>query len=104
MRFRPAGGVAVVRAARGYPDAPLKGSVIGGFDRLAALPGVTLFHAGTRREGDVVLADGGRVLTVTGLGTDAQAARASAYAGVDALDWPEGFCRRDIGLGGTPAS
>jgi phosphoribosylamine--glycine ligase len=100
VRFRPEVGVAVVMAARGYPDAPLKGSVIGGFDRVAALPGVTLFHAGTRRESDVILADGGRVLTVLGLGADAEGARDRAYAGVAALDWPEGFCRRDIGLGG----
>jgi len=64
---------------------------------VAALPGVTLFHAGTRNDGDLILADGGRVLTVTGLGADASAARARAYAGVDALGWPEGFCRRDIG-------
>ncbi len=103
VRFRPEIGVAVVMAAQGYPEAPLRGSVIGGLDRVAALPGVTLFHAGTRNDGDLILADGGRVLTVTGLGADASTARSRAYAGVDALDWPEGFCRRDIGLGGTAA-
>ena len=84
-------------AARGYPDAPVKGTEIRGLDRVAALPGVTLFQAGTRRDGGRILADGGRVLTVTGLGSAAAEARSRAYAGVAALDWPEGFCRRDIG-------
>ena len=101
IRFRPEHAVAVVLAAEGYPDAPLKGSEIRGLDHAAALTGVTLFHAGTRRDGDRLLADGGRVLTVTGLGRDVAAARARAYAGVDAIDWPVGFCRRDIG---APAS
>ena len=97
VRFRPEVAVAVVMAARGYPDAPVKGTEIRGLDRVAALPGVTLFQAGTRRDGGRILADGGRVLTVTGLGSAAAEARSRAYAGVAALDWPEGFCRRDIG-------
>ncbi len=98
VRFRPETGVSVVMAARGYPDAPLRGTEIRGLDAAAARPGVTLFHAGTRAEGGHVLADGGRVLTLTGLGADAAEARARAYAGIDALDWPDGFCRRDIGM------
>ena len=102
VRFRAEVGVSVVMAARGYPDAPLRGTEIRGLDAAAARPGVTLFHAGTRAEGGRVLADGGRVLTLTGLGADAAEARARAYAGVDALDWPEGFCRRDIGVGRHP--
>ncbi len=97
VRFRPEVGVAVVMAARGYPDAPSKGTEIRGLDRVAASPGVTLFQAGTRLEGGRILADGGRVLTVTAVAPDASEARSRAYAGIAALDWPEGFCRRDIG-------
>ena len=98
VRFRPEVGVSVVLAARGYPDAPQKGSEIRGLAEAAASPGAMLFHAGTRAEGGRVLADGGRVLTLTGLGADAAVARARAYAAIDRLDWPEGFCRRDIGV------
>ena len=97
IRLRPEVAVSVVMAARGYPDAPLKGTVIGGLDAVATMPGVTLFHAGTRAEAGRILADGGRVLTLVGQGADVEAARSRAYAGIDALDWPEGFCRRDIG-------
>ena len=100
VRFRPEVGGSVVMAARGYPDAPLRGTEIRGLDAAAAAEGVTLFHAGTREAGGRILADGGRVLTLAGLGADAAQARARAYAAVDRLDWPEGFCRRDIGLGG----
>ena len=98
VQFRPEVSVSVVMAARGYPDAPLKGTAIGGLAAAAASSGVTLFHAGTRLVDGNVVADGGRVLTVVGSGRDAEAARARAYAGVEALDWPEGFYRRDIGL------
>ncbi len=87
----------VVYAAKGYPDAPERGSEIRGLDRAATLEGVTVFHAGTRREGTRLLANGGRVLNVTALGESVAQAQARAYAGVDAIDWPEGFCRRDIG-------
>ena len=102
IRFRPEVAVSVVMAACGYPDAPLKGTAIGGLDVAAAVPGVTLFQAGTRAAGDHILADGGRVLTLVGRGADVEQARARAYAGVDALRWPEGFCRRDIGLRTRP--
>nr|WP_255721737.1 phosphoribosylamine--glycine ligase [Lichenibacterium sp. 6Y81] len=98
VRLRPEVAVSVVMAARGYPDAPLKGTEIRGLAAASALPGVTLLHAGTRGEGGRVLADGGRVLTIVGRGADVAEARARAYAGVEAVDWPEGFCRRDIGL------
>ena len=102
LRLRPDVAVSVVMAARGYPDTPLRGTPIRGLDAAAALPGVTLFHAGTRAEGARILADGGRVLTLVGRGRDVAEARARAYAGVDAIDWPEGFCRRDIGLRDRP--
>ena len=65
----------------------------------AALEGVTIFHAGTRIEDGRVLADGGRVLNVTGQGATLAEARERAYAAIDLIDWPEGFCRRDIGAG-----
>ena len=97
LRLRADAACAVVMAARGYPDAPEAGSVVAGLDRAAAVPGALVFHAGTRLRGDQVVADGGRVLTLVGLAPDAAAARAVAYAAVDAVQWPDGFCRRDIG-------
>jgi phosphoribosylamine--glycine ligase len=84
-------------ATRGYPGPVGKGSQIRGVERAQALPGVSVFHAGTRSEGGALLANGGRVLNVTALGASAREAQARAYAGVDAIDWPDGFCRRDIG-------
>jgi phosphoribosylamine--glycine ligase len=84
-------------ASRGYPGAYEKGSAIGGLEAAAAVDGVILFHAGTRFEGGQVLADGGRVLNVTAIGDTLDQARARAYAAIDRIDWPEGFCRRDIG-------
>jgi phosphoribosylamine--glycine ligase len=96
-RFSNQAALAVVLAAKGYPGAPSKGAEIHGLDRAAALPGVTIHHAGTRRDGGRILADGGRVLAVTALGASVGDAQRSAYAAVDAIDWSEGFCRRDIG-------
>src|SRR5258708_33804784 len=84
-------------AGRGYPGEPLKGTVINGLDEAAKLAGVTIFHAGTKREHGKILANGGRVLAVTALGDTAADAYARAYAAIDRIDWPEGFCRRDIG-------
>ena len=84
-------------AARGYPGDPVKGTEIRGLDRAAAVPGVTVFHAGTQRLDGRLVAAGGRVLTVCATGADLGAARAAAYRAVAAIDWPEGFCRRDIG-------
>ena len=87
----------VVYAAKGYPDAPERGSEIKGLERAAAMEGVTVFHAGTKREGTRLLANGGRVLNVTARGDSVAQAQARAYGAVDAIDWPGGFCRRDIG-------
>jgi phosphoribosylamine--glycine ligase len=87
----------VVMAAKGYPGAYAKGSEIKGLDEAARVPGVQIFHAGTRRDGSRILADGGRVLGVTARGRDIREAKARAYAAVDKIDWPGGFCRRDIG-------
>ncbi len=96
-RFRPDVAVAVVLAANGYPEAPVKATTLRGVEDAAARPDVTVFHAGTRHLGDKLVADAGRVLTVTALGRDAAEARGRVYAAVDAIDWPGGFCRRDIG-------
>ena len=95
--FKEDYALTVVLAAKGYPDKPLKGSEIRGLDKAAALPHVVITHAGTKRDGARLLADGGRVLNITGLGPDVATARQRAYAAVDLIDWPEGFCRRDIG-------
>jgi phosphoribosylamine---glycine ligase len=86
----------VVMAAEGYPGEPLRGTEIKGLNAAAALPGVTLFHAGTKADGDRLLANGGRVLNVSATGASVAEARARAYAAVDKIDWPQGFCRRDI--------
>lgn len=87
----------VVMAARGYPGRAETSTAIGGLDGLPASSMQMLFHAGTRAEGGQVLAAGGRVLCATGRGDTLAQARARAYALVDAVDWPGGFCRRDIG-------
>ncbi len=90
--------ITVVMAANGYPGSYGKGSVIRGLDEAGKLPGATVFHAGTSMGGaGEILATGGRVLNVSALGKDAGDARVRAYAAVDAIDWPGGFCRRDIG-------
>ncbi len=97
VKLSPQAALTVVYAAKGYPDAPERGSEIKGLDRAAALEGVTVFHAGTKRDGTRLLANGGRVLNVTALGASVAQAQARAYGAVDAIDWPGGFCRRDIG-------
>jgi phosphoribosylamine---glycine ligase len=84
-------------AAKGYPDHPKKGTTIKGLDAAAAVDGVTIFHAGTVAKGAQVLANGGRVLNVTAIGRTVAEAQWRAYAAIDQLDWPGGFCRRDIG-------
>jgi len=87
----------VVMAAQGYPGGYQKGTRIEGLTEATASPDVEIFHAGTAREGDSIVAAGGRVLGVTARGTDIPQAQARAYAAVDKIDWPGGFCRRDIG-------
>ena len=87
----------VVMAARGYPGEPLRGTRISGIEQAEDVPGVTVLQAGTRRDGDAIVADGGRVLAVTALGRTVAEAQSRAYSAVDRIDWPEGFCRRDIG-------
>jgi phosphoribosylamine--glycine ligase len=101
LRWYDETALCVVMAARGYPDDPLRGTEIRGLAEAAADPDVKIFHAGTRRQDGRLIADGGRVLGITALGTDLAAARARAYTAIDKIDWPEGFCRRDIGLRGV---
>jgi phosphoribosylamine--glycine ligase len=90
--------LAVVMAARGYPGNYGKGSAIEGLAAAAQIEGVEIFHAGTKAEGERVLANGGRVLNVCARGSSVTEAQTRAYAAVDRIRWPEGFCRRDIGF------
>jgi phosphoribosylamine---glycine ligase len=95
--FSSEAALAVVMAARGYPNEPLRGTKIGGIEDAERVPGVWVLHAGTRREGDEIVADGGRVLAITASGGSVREAQVRAYAAVDRIDWSGGFCRRDIG-------
>ena len=96
-RLKPQTALTVVYAAKGYPDAPERGTEIRGLDRAEAMPGVVVTHAGTKRDGERLLANGGRVLNITAMADTVREAQARAYAAVDVIDWPGGFCRRDIG-------
>ncbi|MFY8115854.1 MAG: phosphoribosylamine--glycine ligase [Rhabdaerophilum sp.] len=100
VALQPAHAVGIVMAAKGYPGDYARGSVIRGLDKAAALPGVTIFHAGTKHVDGAVTSHGGRVLTVCATGNSLLDARNRAYAAVAAIDWPEGFCRRDIAARG----
>ena len=97
LRWHEEAALCVVLAAKGYPGAYEKGSAIGGLDRLVGDASVLVFHAGTKRAGDRLVADGGRVLDVVGLGATVAEAQARAYAAIDRIDFPGGFWRRDIG-------
>jgi len=96
LRWSDDAAMTVVLAANGYPGSYEKGTEIRGLDAAEAT-GAMVFHAGTKADGDRVLANGGRVLNVTATGTTIAEAQKNAYAAVDAIDWPGGFCRRDIG-------
>jgi phosphoribosylamine--glycine ligase len=101
LRWHDEAALVVVMAANGYPGMPHKGTVIEGLDAAAQQKDVLVFHAGTKtemRDGrSVIVANGGRVLGITGIGKTVAEAQQRAYAGVDAIHWPGGFCRRDIG-------
>ncbi|WP_430513206.1 phosphoribosylamine--glycine ligase [Pannonibacter phragmitetus] len=86
----------VVMAAKGYPAAYEKNTEIRGLEAAGKVEGVKIFHAGTKADGGRILATGGRVLNVTATGKTVAEARERAYKAVDLIDWPEGFCRRDI--------
>src|SRR5436305_14550874 len=91
LRWYPDAALTVVMAAKGYPGATAKGSVIEGLEAAAEVEGVEIFHAGTVEEGGQILANGGRVLNVCALGKSVGAAQARAYAAIDRIRWPEGF-------------
>ncbi|MCW5683427.1 MAG: phosphoribosylamine--glycine ligase [Pseudolabrys sp.] len=97
LRWYPDAALTVVMAAKGYPGAYEKNTVIGGLDAAAQLEGVEIFHAGTAARDGQIVATGGRVLNVCGIGKSVGDAQTRAYAAVDAIRWPGGFCRRDIG-------
>ncbi|MFN3659492.1 MAG: phosphoribosylamine--glycine ligase [Pseudolabrys sp.] len=96
LRWYDEAALTVVMAAKGYPGSYEKNTVIEGLDDAAKTEGVQIFHAGTKAEGGKILAIGGRVLNVSALGKTVAEAQARAYAAVDKIRWPGGFCRRDI--------
>ena len=89
--------VTVIVAAQGYPGTPASGGLIREIEAAEQIPGVTVFHAGTARSGDQLVAKGGRVLAVTAIADSFANARARAYRAVDQIDFADGFHRRDIG-------
>jgi phosphoribosylamine--glycine ligase len=97
LRWFPDAALTVVMAAKGYPGDYARGSVIEGLDAAAQVEGVEIFHAGTKTDAGRIVANGGRVLNVCALGRTVAETQARAYAAVDRIRWPEGFCRRDIG-------
>jgi len=97
LRWDARAALCVVMASRGYPGPYESDTEIGGLDEASLLEDVVIFHAGTRREDDRVLATGGRVLGVTALGADIAAAQRRAYEAIALISWPEGIYRRDIG-------
>lgn len=98
LRWHDDKALCVVMAAEGYPGEPRKGTRIEGLETAATEPDTYIFHAGTKAGPDgTILANGGRVLGICARGPTVAAAQARAYAAVDRIRWPEGFCRRDIG-------
>jgi phosphoribosylamine---glycine ligase len=97
LRWYPDAALTVVMAAKGYPGNYNRGSIIEGLDAAAQVEGVEIFHAGTKADGDKILANGGRVLNVCARGKTVREAQTRVYAAADRIKWPDGFCRRDIG-------
>jgi phosphoribosylamine--glycine ligase len=97
LRWYPDAALTVVMAAKGYPGSYSKGTVIEGLDDAAQVEGVEIFHAGTRTDDNHIVANGGRVLNVCAQGNNVAQAQQRAYAAIDRIKWPDGFCRRDIG-------
>ena len=97
LHWKDEAALTVVLAAKGYPGAVEKGSAIAGVAKAGSRDHVLVFHAGTKSDGEKLLANGGRVLAVTALGATVSEARERAYAAISDIDWPEGFCRSDIG-------
>jgi phosphoribosylamine--glycine ligase len=97
LRWSKDAALCVVMATQGYPGDYAKGSRIEGLADASAVDGVEIFHAGTKSDGTHILANGGRVLNVCASAPSVREAQARAYAAIDRIRWPEGFCRRDIG-------
>jgi phosphoribosylamine--glycine ligase len=97
LRWYDDAALTVIMATRGYPGDYGKGSVIEGLEEAAKVEGVEIFHAGTVARDGKILANGGRVLNICGIGKTVAEAQHRVYAAVDRIHWPEGFCRRDIG-------
>jgi phosphoribosylamine---glycine ligase len=97
LRWYPDAALTVVMAAKGYPGHYNKGSIIEGLGAAAQIEGAEIFHAGTKADGSRIVANGGRVLNVCARGKTVREAQSRAYAAVDLIRWPDGFCRRDIG-------
>jgi phosphoribosylamine--glycine ligase len=97
LRWYPDPALTVVMAAKGYPGEYARGSVIEGLDDAAKVEGVEIFHAGTKADGNRILANGGRVLNVSAIGKTVREAQARAYEAISRIRWPEGFYRHDIG-------
>ncbi|MEP7031402.1 MAG: phosphoribosylamine--glycine ligase [Pseudolabrys sp.] len=97
LRWYPDAALTVVMAAKGYPGNYERGTLIEGLTEAAQTEGVEIFHAGTKADGEKILANGGRVLNVCARGKTVREAQQRAYAAIDKIKWPEGFCRRDIG-------
>ena len=96
LRWFPDPAITVVMAAKGYPGDYKKGTRIDGLDEAAEIDGVEIFHAGTVEKDGAILANGGRVLNICAMGETIAEAQARAYAAIDRINWPDGFCRRDI--------
>ncbi|HEY0236228.1 MAG TPA: phosphoribosylamine--glycine ligase [Afipia sp.] len=97
LRWYPEPALTVVMAAKGYPGDYAKGTRIEGLDQASKIDGVQVFHAGTKSESGHILANGGRVLNITATGCTVSEAQRRAYEAIGRIDWPEGFCRHDIG-------
>ena len=97
LRWSDETALTVVMASKGYPGDYAKGTEIRNLEAASAVEGVQIFHAGTERRDGKLLAVGGRVLNITALGKNVTEAQARAYKAADLIDWPGGFCRRDIG-------
>lgn len=96
VRWRDDFALTVVMAAKGYPGDYVKGTEIRGLAQNFG-EDVEIFHAGTALKDGKLLAVGGRVLNVTALGKTAGDAQVKAYEAIGKIDWPDGFCRKDIG-------
>ena len=97
LEFRREAAACVVLAVKGYPDAPQVGDPIHGLEKVASRPGVEVFHAGARLEGETLVTSGGRVLGVCALGGSLRVALRSAYLVAAEIQWERQVLRRDIG-------